>query len=187
MPRFSITTGWSNLSNIYPNRFVCGYCGSFVTSEKGYAISNQRGAGVYICPGCAGPNCFAEDRQQFPAPALGNNVKNIPSELNDVYEEARTCTSHGAYTAAVMLLRKMLMCIAVEHGASEGATFTYYVDWMVDNDVVQKKAKPWVEQIKKVGNSANHKVEPKSKDDAEQLLRFTEMILKTNYELVILT
>lgn len=138
--------------------------------------------GVLICLECNGPNCFDKNLRQFPSPALGNPVKHVPEHLIILYEEARQCTSHGAYTGAVMLLRKMLMTFAVEQGADEGLRFVEYVDFMLENDLVQRKAKPWVTRIKDLGNDANHKVEPKTKEQAKEILSFVEMILKTNYE-----
>ena len=181
-------SAWRKLQQVEGFRYKCAFCDSIVHSYAGLRLGRSsdgtgpRTGGVFICPNCGGPTSFDEDGNQIPGPLLGNPVAHVPDTLYSLYEEARLCTAHSAYTAAVMLLRKMLMNIAVEHGADEGLRFVDYVDFLLENDLVQKRAKPWVKKIKDIGNEANHKIEPKTREQALQALTFVEMILRTNYE-----
>ena len=179
---------WTRVNQLEGFRFCCGYCGDKVYSDVGLRLGfhqDGRGAqigGVYICPSCNGPNCFDCLSTQTPKPLPGNPIKHLPEKLAQIYEETRTCIQTNANTAAVMLLRKMLMHIAVEEKAQEGQTFVYYVDFLLDNGLVPKKAKPWVDLIRTLGNEANHTISSYTQDEAIKILRFVEMILKTNYE-----
>jgi len=75
---------------------------------------------IAICPNCNGPTYFERHKQAVPLPAFGDRVPHIDDEIIEfVYQEARQCTAIGAYTAAVMLCRKLLMHIAVKKGAKE--------------------------------------------------------------------
>ncbi len=179
---------WTQVAKLEGLRFICGYCGDTVYSDVGLRLglrndgSGVRVGGVFICPSCKGPNCFDRNLAQTPGALPGSPIKHLPKQVDQVYEEARACIQANANTAAVMLLRKILMNIAVEETAQEGKAFVYYVDFLLENGLVPKKAKPWVDQIRKLGNKANHSIESHSRDEAEKVLSFVEMILKTNYE-----
>lgn len=54
---------------------------------------------------------------------MGHDLSGLPDDVHDLYDEARLCTSTGAYTSAVLTCRKILMHVAVEKGASEGENF----------------------------------------------------------------
>jgi hypothetical protein len=88
----------------------------------------------------------------------------------------------NAYTAAVMCCRKLLMNVAVAEGADEGKRFAEYVDYLADEGYLGAKAKVWVDRIRDKGNDANHEITLMGREDAEQLIQFSEMMLKTMYE-----
>ena len=44
------------------------------------------------------------------------------------------------------------------------------------------KAKNWGDHIREKGNDANHEIRMMEREDAERLIRFSEMMLKTMYE-----
>ena len=48
--------------------------------------------------------------------------------VQQLFSEARYCTSYGAFTAEAMLCRKILMHVAVSLGAKPDQTFKVYVD-----------------------------------------------------------
>jgi len=73
------------------------------------------------------------------------------------------------------------MNIAVAKGAKENLNFVKYVQFLADNNFVPPDGKEWVEHIKNKGNEANHKIEIVSKEDSEELLYFTEMLLTFIY------
>lgn len=179
---------WYKLQDL-PNRtFNCGYCDTKVSSVKGYKLGfGSDGSGpmigaVYICPNCGGPVFFTRNGEQRPSSAFGRPVQNVPGDLNALYEEARRCTREGAYTASVLLCRKMLMNIAVTEGAKEGLRFVEYVDFLANRGYVPPNGRHWVDYIRRKGNEATHEIALMTKDDAEELITFTEMLLRFIYE-----
>jgi hypothetical protein len=168
-------------------RYVCGYCGNALASELGYYATVEDSGGklytgfIYICHFCDKPTFF--DGGQVPGPPFAGNVKYIPSkEVEALYEEARNCMKVNAYTAASMCCRKLLMNIAVSEGAKEGKTFAGYVDYLANEGYLGAKAKVWIDHIRDKGNDANHEIRMMEREDAERLIKFCEMMLKTMYE-----
>ena len=119
---------------------------------------------------------------QYPGVSLGNNVKHLPPEIEPIWTEIRSCTGHGAFTAAVLVGRKLLMHIAVDQGAKAGLPFTQYVDFLVDNHFSPPNSKNWVDKIRTHGNEATHELLIKTQVEADDILTFLEMLLKFIYE-----
>jgi Domain of unknown function (DUF4145) len=74
------------------------------------------------------------------------------------------------------------MNIAVHLGAPEGNSFMSYVQYLADKGYVPPDGKGWVDHIRKKGNEANHEIKLMNKTDAEDLIVFSEMLLKFIYE-----
>lgn len=112
--------GWSKPQGMPSHAYNCGFCGKTVSSVRGYKVgTSQDGSGkqvaaIYICPHCGGPTFIDIQGNQLPDVAFGSPVGHVPDKLNSIYDEARKCTSNSAYTAAILLCRKMLMHIGVE-------------------------------------------------------------------------
>ena len=62
--------------------------------------------------------------------AFGNPVQNLPDDISALYEESRTCFSGSSYTAAVLVLRKLLMNVAVQKEAAQNLRFIEYVEYL---------------------------------------------------------
>jgi len=75
------------------------------------------------------------------------------------------------------------MNIAVTEGAEAGLSFAAYVKWLGDKGYVPAKGRSWVDRIREKGNEANHEIPAIDRIDAEDVLSFTEMLLKVNYEM----
>jgi hypothetical protein len=88
----------------------------------------------------------------------------------------------NAYTAAVMCCRKLLMNVAVSEGAKEGLKFSQYVKYLADEGHIPPKVTKWVDYIRNKGNDANHEIEIMAREDAERLIKFSEMLLRIMYE-----
>ncbi|WP_273729885.1 DUF4145 domain-containing protein [Leuconostoc mesenteroides] len=170
--------------------FTCGYCGMHVTSDKGMSLNtvytsnanhNNISQGVYICTNCHMPTFIYND-VQVPGVNFGNFVNNIPEEVGKVYEEARKSFSVQAYTAVVLLCRKLLMHVSVDLGANENKRFIEYVDYLKENHYVPKNSEGWIDAIRKFGNKSTHDIVINTKEDAEKMIKFSEMLLKMNYE-----
>lgn len=177
---------WQKIDSPTTRSYFCHFCGHKVASDKGWfattRISNRL-AYIFVCPSCKRPTFFDDDGKQVPAPRIGNAVKGITDkEVEALYNEARDCTMVGANTAAVLLSRKLLMNIAVHHGAQPGKTFIEYIDYLADNGFVPPNGRVWVDQIRKKGNEATHEIPQVTQQDAKQILTFVEMLLKFVYE-----
>jgi hypothetical protein len=181
------TINWPQLGNQSSRRYTCGYCGSSLASERGWQATNPQSRGpaawIYICHLCNNPTYFDPSGKQTPGSAFGDAVADIPDEsVRTLYEEARNATAAGCHTAAVLACRKLLMHIAVAKGAEEGENFVSYVEYLAAKNYVPPDAREWVDQIRAKGNEANHQIVIMSKEDAEELISFSEMLLKLIYE-----
>jgi len=171
---------WINTSTLKSKRFKCGHCGEYISSQVGY-INKGRELVIYICHSCDCPNVFYENKR-YPGEIFGNEVKGLPEDIKNLYEEARRCVGINAFTASVMACRKLLMNIAVEKGAKEGQSFIIYIDYLDEKHFVPPDGKEWVDLIRTKGNEANHEIKIMGREDAEELILFIEMLLKFIYE-----
>lgn len=170
---------WYNTQPIESFTYTCGYCGKVVAPNQGYFPLSQPER-IYICPSCSKPT-FIGQNQQAPGAPFGNDVNYVPTDVDSLYREARRCMTVAAHTAAVLTCRKLLMHIAVAEGADAGKAFTVYVDFLVNN-FVTLKAYSWVDHIRKQSNKPNHEVVQMSQQDAQEILAFSEMLLRLVYE-----
>jgi hypothetical protein len=179
---------WRNTEREFnPIKYQCSYCGHHVAASEGYwAISGHHSlqSTIAICPHCNNPTYFQNHTNQVPRTPFGDRVKHISdSKIESLYEEARRCTAHGAYTSAVMLCRKLLMNVAVQHGAPTNQNFQVYVGYLEQKGYVPPNGKKWVDEIRQRGNEANHEVHLMTDKDAERIVRFSEMLLRFIYEM----
>lgn len=179
---------WRLYQTIENKSFACGYCGDKVASDRGYKIgrfadgSGNQVGGIYICPNCQGPNFIDLSKIWYPGHPFGRSVKNVPSELNELYEEARRCHKDNCFTASVLLCRKILMNIAVEQGTKENLRFIEYVNYLSDKGFIPPNGKKWVDHIRKKGNEATHEIKIIEESDSKDLITFSEMMLIFLYE-----
>ncbi len=176
---------WANVQSLRSGRFNCGYCGASVASDRGYYFdfSGRGGDWAYIriCPACLCPSFFVGN-EQIPGAAFGRPIQPTPPDVGGLYDEARTCTAAGAYTAAVLAARKLLMHIAVNQGAEPGDSFMGYVEYLASHGFVPPHGRGWVDLIRTKGNEANHEIRLMNQADAEDILIFVEMLLTFIYE-----
>jgi len=179
---------WHEARGLPSKNFICGYCGKPIASNLGFR-SILRGKldeieeTIYICHFCLRPTYFDKNGNKFPGSTYGNPVGNIPTEdVELLYDEARNCISFNAFTSSVLCSRKLLMNIAVSKGAGEGSNFTEYVEFLSKKGYVPPDGKEWVDKIRKKGNEANHEINMMSREEAEELIDFIEMLLKIIFE-----
>lgn len=173
-------------------RFRCGHCGAdagVVSALSGQLVRRADGATgarwavILFCPVCSQPTYRDGDGKQFPAPRIGTELKNLPGGIAGLYREARDCSAIGAYTACVMVCRKILMNLAVLEKADPGKSFVEYVDYLAEHGFVPPKGKPWVDRIRQKGNEANHEIKEMAEPDAREIMLLVEMLLRFNFEL----
>ena len=173
---------WSNLGHIEPKGFTCGHCGNLISSSRGYSTEDSSRWFVYICPHCLRPTYFTEHNAQLPGVVPGGEVSHLPEDVQALYREARNCVADGSYTSAVLSCRKLLMHIAVAQEAASGKSFLEYVEYLAKAGYVPPNGRGWVDHIRTKGNEANHEIRLMRKGDAEELILFSEMLLKFIYE-----
>jgi hypothetical protein len=179
--RYYLGMAWQQLTQLPPRTFICGYCSNQVGSDKGIATQNTPQGFIYICPICDKPSFFGGTIRSPGAP-YGNAVDHVPASVNTLYNEARTCFAASAYTAAVLLCRKLLMNVSVSVGAGAGLKFIEYVEYLAANGYVPPNGKGWVDHIRKKGNEATHEIQIMGEQDAKDLISFSEMLLKFIFE-----
>ncbi len=176
---------WYDPRGLGPRSYVCGHCGRSVGPNQGYYgnIPTRSNAQVhiYICSFCERPTYF-EDDQQVPAERYGAEVEALPEGIGALYGEARAAYAASAFTASVLVCRKILMNVAVEEGADEGKPFIEYVDYLANAGYVPPNGRPWVDHIRRTGNEATHEIRHVSAEEAKELISFVEMLLKFVYE-----
>lgn len=173
---------WQHLDGIGPKQWRCGHCGYSVANDKGFWTDESTHRRIYICPNCSKPTFFDEGGSQFPGVTPGNEVQHLPNDLEKLYREARVGCSVSAFTASVLASRKLLMSVAVGQGAKEGLKFIEYVEYLAAHGFIPPNGKTWVDHIRRKGNEATHEIALMSQQDAEELVGFSEMLLKFVYE-----
>jgi hypothetical protein len=184
MSTFPIPSGgWPHIADVPPRSFVCGFCNHLVSSVRGWNTTAKPQGHIRICGHCNRPTFFVDGTHAAsPGPLPGKPVLHLPKEIEHLYGEARMAMSATAHTAAVLTMRKILMHVAVDCGAAPNLSFAAYVTFLSDNNYVPPRAKAWVDKIRKSGNEATHEIVIIEKPGADELLGFTEMLLKLIYE-----
>ncbi|SDJ68374.1 DUF4145 domain-containing protein [Alkalibacterium thalassium] len=179
---------WKGDNYMKQNDFTCGYCNRHTSSNTGLMLYDNPGSsdqhfnhGVYVCTYCNMPTFLWRDIQ-VPGNKFGNPVTGVSDTVSQLYDEARKAFSVNSYTAVLLVCRKLLMHIAVELGAETDKNFLYYVNFLRDENFITAKSDKWVDAIRKYGNQATHEVNIATREEAERIIKFTEMILKTNFE-----
>jgi hypothetical protein len=178
---------WHQPQILKSKNYTCGHCDQPLASEKGW-FGSDTGTGryiwsIYICHQCHKPTFIDHLDEQSPGKTHGNKVSNInDEEVEKLYEEARKCTGINSHTASILCCRKLLMHVAVAKGAEVNLSFIDYVEFLASKNYIPPDAIDWVDQIRKKGNEANHEIVIMTKEDAEELLKFSEMLLKLIYE-----
>lgn len=177
-----MTLQWSNTAVVGPRSYVCGYCNHTVWPDRGYLTTHPPLSFIYICSFCGKPSFFEPDGKKVPGSSLGNEVASLPKDVASLCAEARSSATVNAFTAAVLTCRKLLMHLAVAKGASAGKSFLEYVEHLSAQGYVPPDGKGWVDHIRSKGNEANHEIKIMTDIDAQDLLAFSEMLLKFVYE-----
>lgn len=181
---------WKHSYSISSRGYICYFCNERVASDKGYEgtidgynISRY----VRICPHCTQPTLFTYSVRtgvwiQVPKPLPLSPITDAKDDVKDLFEEARKCMSTESYTAVAMICRKLLMNIAVDHGAEENQKFKVYVEYIQSENLVSKSATELLTEIKDIGNDANHEIPQVSVEKANQIIELTNEVIRQIYK-----
>jgi hypothetical protein len=102
----------------------------------------------------------------------------LPGDVAKAWDEARSAYSVGAYTAAEIMCRKILMHLAVDKaGAQAGQSFVSYIDALEAAHYVSSSLEPAVDAVRRRGNIANHELPASAKQEAIQTIAITAHLL----------
>ena len=169
---------WNQVRHIGSREYICYFCNKTVASSVGYDGSVGY---IHICPHCNRPTYFYGGRIQVPKPLPLSPVTGVEDNVRDLFEEARKCISTESYTAVAMLCRKLLMNIAVDQGAKKNKKFQEYVEYIQEENLVSKNAKELLTEIKDIGNDANHEISQVSEEQANQIIKFINEVIRQIY------
>lgn len=175
-----------NENDIPPKEYTCGYCGHLIASNKGFFQQPSNGtthSHLYICTNCGRPTFFYKGGAQFPGPLLGRNIKHLPKDVEQVYNEMRESMKSTSYTAVLLLGRKLIMHLAVDIAKSpEKATFVEYIEHLKKSNYIPPQAESWLEFMRKQGGDKNHQIKIGQQEEAEKIIKFVEILLLFMYE-----
>jgi hypothetical protein len=111
----------------------------------------------------------------------------VPTALQNTARSYRTKPDHirlpGYADARVDACDAIFrVSFAVSEGAAENKGFAYYVNYLAEEGHIPPKATTWVDHIRDKGNEANHEIKIMNREDAERLIKFSEMLLRIMYE-----
>jgi len=174
-------SSWHQAQSIHPKSFTCGFCGDKVGSSHGYYYSPSPVISIYICTSCGCPTFFNDE--QYPGPLIGRNIEKLPRDVAEVYDEIRDSIKQSNNTAALLLGRKLIMHLAVNVAkAKEGESFVDYINHLKEAGYIPPNGQQWIEYIKELGNEKNHELKLGTKEEAEKILKFIEVLLIFIYE-----
>ena len=165
--------------------YICPYCARDVTGAvvASYAPGGLESWSLWVrCPHCR-RGAVIVDGRLYPSTPFGPSIEGLPAEVAGAYEEARNCMGVGAFTAAELVCRKILMHIAVDKGATPGKPFVTYLDHLEKAGYVTPPMKAWVDLIRMRGNLATHEIPAPDQQQAESTVMFTAELLRLVYEM----
>lgn len=167
--------------------YTCGHCGAPV--HGCFVVLSKRNEGsrhAYALCGCGKGTALALTSgttvvEQWPAPRDYYASKDWPDEVQPLFNEAAESYRAGAYTAAAMVCRKILMVTSHLEDASPNESFKYYVDYLAGEVLTFPRATKAIDRIRDIGNAANHEPDLVEKPDAEDAMRITKYLLDSLY------
>jgi hypothetical protein len=182
---------------------TCGHCSRNVAAEivfiEGVASATLTSANFSVptnrtlylrCPSCRQGSVrtpidpTGRGGQVFPGGMPSTEVTNLPADVAAAWIEARRAHSVGAYTAAEIMCRKILMHLAVDTAGSQpGKSFVAYIDDLQAGNFIMAGLKPVVDQIRNRGNKANHELPASTEQESLTTLTITHHLLTGIYEL----
>lgn len=186
-------TAWDTASgNAWASEYECPHCGGRQLLRVAAVLDGNLSVQPELtqwfrCPGC-NRGSVLQDEVVFPNARPLREPRGLPADVAAIWDEARTCLGAGAYAAAVLMCRKILLHVAVEHGLpaknarDRAPSFVECVEQLEVEGVVTSRMRPWVDAIKDIGNDATHELTPVAAGDAERVATFTLQLLVLAYE-----
>lgn len=119
-------------------------------------------------------------RQEYPTP-IRRLSEAVPIPLRETYAESRRCMSVAAYTAVVVLVRRLVEGICQDNGGN-GRTLAAKLKSLNESGKLDERLYKWSTLLKDLGNEGAHEIfAAPSRQDAEEALLFIEALLDYLY------
>ena len=116
----------------------------------------------------------------YPAQASAEAPRYTPESIADDFYEAKTSLQHRNIKSACIMARSAIESAVVNFGATKGGLANKIKELAANHTITQSLA-DWADEVKEIGNDATHMAErgsaPPTKEDAEDAVQFTEMLL----------
>lgn len=114
----------------------------------------------------------------YPERSIGKAPESVPDAAAAAYVEGVENLKDGRPTSAVMMFRRALD-VALKEFPSEIDAWKLEkrIDKLADAGLITKDLKQWAHKIRLEGNEAVHELQNPSKQQAEELRLFTELVL----------
>ena len=123
-----------------------------------------------------GPGGFEDPIWLHPAPVPAVSPL-VPLEIRREIEEARSCLSHGLYTAAAVMAGRAVEGIAQTYGIA-GKTLHGALEELGQRKVLDGRFLEWANHLRVLRNQAAHYTGSQvEKDDAEDIVALVEAIV----------
>lgn len=148
----------------------------------------EGGPAWYLCTNCRRPSVLDHGVVKPETRPL-RTPRGLPPTDMVIWDEVRSCLGVYAYSATVMLCRKLLLHIAVDKGLpaknsrNRAPSYLDAVKHLESAGVITADMREWVEEIKDIGNDANHELTPITDIQATDVATFTEQLLVLAYEM----
>ncbi len=147
--------------------------------------------GIRRCPDetCHALVFFVSDTRKilvsYPAERIDFDPKSIPSKVLSAFEEAITCHTSKAFTAAAIMVRKTLEELCSERQA-QGANLKERIAALSNKVVLPAELLAGLDDLRLLGNDAAH-IESKEydtvgQDEVETGIEFAKEVLKAVYQ-----
>ena len=163
--------------------YLCGKCQAGLMAH--YVRVRSQFASPKSCPRDPDQCGYAMvDRYPEPSPSISPDY--TPDNAAIYYIEASDNLKRGAYTSSGMMSRKV---IDVSTKRQLGKASGRYrdnktrIDALAESGAITKDLQDWAHHVRLGGNDAAHDDDPFTKDEAEDLLNFTELYLTYVYSL----
>jgi hypothetical protein len=179
----------------------CPKCNTYVEVREagsyGYNAGDGYPSGKYIlvaCGKCDRPIVLCQENvgnmadgdiwdtpvRVFPSDTIFVNPV-WPEEIKEAFEEAKGCFKSRAYTATVIMCRKIIEGLCVLNGSSE-RNLNKALLKLRDSGVIDSRLYDWADALRVSGNEAAHDLSVTfSKEDASDIIDLTSAILEYIY------
>ncbi len=155
---------------------------------------------IYQCDHCGYPNIAHHKRGQsiddpgtlvgwIPLSGVGKEYFDVPDRISSAASECHKCFSIGAYRATVIMARSVLEAIITEkiqnpaNERGKDKILSIKLKDAADESVISKRLGDLADAIKDIGNGSTHNIfEEISKDDAEYILGFMDLLIEEIYQ-----